>query len=939
MLREDFTNADTIWENGSITWKHNREAEAENEQDFAVVGRFLDSEIIGNAMPNGIAAWHTISKQQQRYLHSLELTNTETRDLHATVQEHFGDVPIHLMRVVPSQGEWLVKNIGWCIVTPYTHARSTQFTVDVKRKGLASPPAAPPGPATQEHANDDEDLEDKFYSYPIGLKLVACQLMYSLNSPENLEEVVRLASAMVLQPEEHTELLNKIDRGTIKIPKKSAMYTWCVKADWVSMLYQRALFRDTLDIQSPLEKWFYSQFGGDSSPQKLFDYMNGIEIKFIFQGGFTDIASRALQDGALKCFTSERRSMVPQVLGYGDTGAAQKFYRFVRSLLLDTGNEDKVLQCRRDRISCWLADQGCDIKAGDCAAPSKTTTELLKLLKEGRLDFDSKELGQGYFLPNSITIPEALHAIFGLLKDALESSEAWGPFEPMLRSLVTTIGDKMFRDRFKEKCLVPKLAPKESIKLMASFPGHRFDWRWEMAETVSTGVDDRWEILETYYVHEVMSNDDQLRGEGLKTLSRCLKNDPDDVEGVELMNCATSVLTRAVGKVARKFKGCKCHEHIHFNGDLSENQKQKALILECGANYCMWMGAVGCEAAHDLIDTSCDIVADASSARFVLLVARSSPTARVAVLSFVEHVKARWCAGFREKFAFAKLDPHRIAGLIGMYKGYSVRSCQELARRILEAGCPNNAHRVTVALFSDEGMVRQLRDFGAHPDGIELAYFPQLFVFCMRYAVLCWVGHYLEGRHRHISLQMSGSGNTTYPGLCSFKMRKPEIWGNLVNPRFKNFAAVHWRKNYSIVDLLSPICEPEEYKSLSYHQRMQKLYCYDTASQFKGIDHIKTIISDWAKALARSRQQLAIRTTPTEKLGISYLKARLEVGSTFLLPDSLVRLVQVGDIEVPNMTHNAVAIAFFGGERRSCKTSLGDLAFTIVDARPEKKCG
>ena len=53
--------------------------------------------------------------------------------------------------------------------------------------------------------------------------------------------------------------------------------------------------------------------------------------------------------------------------------------------------------------------------------------------------------------------------------------------------------------------------------------------------------------------------------------------------------------------------------------------------------------------------------------------------------------------------------------------------------------------------------------------------FPELFMFTLRVVLLTCVGHYLEGRHRYIALQLAISSNTK-PGFQSFRMRWPASW-------------------------------------------------------------------------------------------------------------------------------------------------------------------
>ena len=135
-------------------------------------------------------------------------------------------------------------------------------------------------------------------------------------------------------------------------------------------------------------------------------------------------------------------------------------------------------------VSGWLADQGVDLGVGDCPnAGSDGIAGLIERLKAGDVGdrVSREELRAGYFLPSAVTVPEMLHILFNGLKEALESSEGWKPFEPILRDLVTTLGSRMWRDRFLGLCMAG--APKPERRLMRSFDGHKFDWRWEVLET------------------------------------------------------------------------------------------------------------------------------------------------------------------------------------------------------------------------------------------------------------------------------------------------------------------------------------------------------------------------------------------------------------------------------------------------------------------------
>ena len=291
-----------------------------------------------------------------------------------------------------------------------------------------------------------------------------------------------------------------------------------------------------------------------------------------------------------------------------------------------------------------------------------------------------------------------------------------------------------------------------------------------MAEIVSTALGDRWHTLETYYDHDIVASNGKLNAEGLHTLKN-IDNDPgeDGVEGIDCMICATSVFTGTIGSSVREMKGCKCHRAI-LTAHMSDQKKTEAMIAATGHPFCIWQGAIGIDLAHGLVEKVCTKVMGATSKRLATLLAKSRPNVRQVVTTFLDHSKSRWVSGFREKYEFGSDDPYRVAGLIGTAKGYPLTSCKALGRRIWDSwhgpGVSHaGAHRVTIYLHTTEILVKQLRDFSFNDANLECFHFPELFVFCLEFATAAWVGQYLEGRHRHIALQMSGSTANSHPGL------------------------------------------------------------------------------------------------------------------------------------------------------------------------------
>ena len=114
------------------------------------------------------------------------------------------------------------------------------------------------------------------------------------------------------------------------------------------------------------------------------------------------------------------------------------------------------------------------------------------------------------------------------------------------------------------------------------------------------------------------------------------------------------------------------------------------------------------------------------------------------------------------------------------------------------------------------------------------------------------------------------------------------------------------------------------------------VYGYDTASQFQPVTHLKATLAAWRDAtIPKTAQRIAI--TNFEQLGIDYVKSRLEVGVSYVLPErfALAARVPIEGASVANC--DAVLTAFYSPRPRARRLSQGDIVFDVVDARPERK--
>lgn len=77
----------------------------------------------------------------------------------------------------------------------------------------------------------------------------------------------------------------------------------------------------------------------------------------------------------------------------------------------------------------------------------------MHLIATGKLGFDTPEARQAFCFPNPLSVPDHLHMVYNALEEAMETSDAWAPFEPLFREACSFFGDQPNRDRFVAVCM------------------------------------------------------------------------------------------------------------------------------------------------------------------------------------------------------------------------------------------------------------------------------------------------------------------------------------------------------------------------------------------------------------------------------------------------------------------------------------------------------
>ena len=173
-------------------------------------------------------------------------------------------------------------------------------------------------------------------------------------------------------------------------------------------------------------------------------------------------------------------------------------------------------------------------------------------------------------------------------------------------------------------------------------------------------------------------------------------------------------------------------------------------------------------------------------------------------------------------------------------------------------------------------------------------------------------------------------------------MRKPEALENLASQKFINWVSEAWkrgRNDDSLLRLLSPCYDPEHLRDLTYGQRVAKIYGYDSATQFEEMPIMTQLLKQWEAARKASQsRELALPLAALERLGVEFFKGRLETGCTFVLPEGFVGLARLATkAKCSALTDVALGNAFFTPRPRPCTVMKGDVVFTIVDSRPERR--
>jgi hypothetical protein len=220
-------------------------------------------------------------------------------------------------------------------------------------------------------------------------------------------------------------------------------------------------------------------------------------------------------------------------------------------------------------------------------------------------------------------------------------------------------------------------------KLLHHFSGHKFDWRWEMLETLTTQIVERWETLKKYADIDKLSKHGELDHQATSHLCRALANDEDDLPGVELMMSCVSCVAIGLGHSARWLRGCDCHVELLISHAAPKHQKQTFVDEGFEDGHCPLMGRRLVHLVHGGLVKMKENV-KFCNVQYNTLLVQAPEAQRVKVLTFDRAVRSRLTDWMSDKLDYILEPPILFVGLIGMYFSFSVDACVDIAQKLLD---------------------------------------------------------------------------------------------------------------------------------------------------------------------------------------------------------------------------------------------------------------
>lgn len=260
----------------------------------------------------------------------------------------------------------------------------------------------------------------------------------------------------------------------------------------------------------------------------------------------------------------------------------------------------------------------------------------------------------------------------------------------------------------------------------------------------------------------------------------------------------------------------------------------------------------------------------------------------------VSTINEEWNA----KFAFVDEYPVTFLKVMQPYFGGTIQGSKEHYQRALEwyDALPNKA-------VCPEGLAIFLRPGGLRSSGEEYIRSSErplhdnwpLFKQLLVASAALLVERRLEGQHAIIaSGGKQALTNVMLPPGVSAHLRRPQVVQALDEDLFWHVLTKSWlARETTWRALLGHCSSPAQLKSLTYIEKLEKLYMYDAKSGFEAEVDVKQCMSRWRRAVAALEPPKAAPLTESQSCLVDHFRSSLELGCVMCVPP-----LEDGDDEV-----------------------------------------
>lgn len=739
--------------------------------------------------------------------------------------------------------------LGYRLVTPWKLVEDAGFSHQLVSAPFGPEcdgelPVAMGDPGGEEGDSEDED-QGPSRTLPVRVVMLAIELSSMIKKRGDLQKVIVTSIMLALPPQDAAAVRDQILSNQIRIPEGRYLQRAKVKLDMMAMLYERQLVKDNRS------RCVFRYLQADASPQGNFNYFCVREERLQMSVG----------TGANPMTTArlETHSLPVAVLGWGQSGAEQKFAKLVHSAILENGVSG--MSSWRESTRGFLSDQGVERMLADMPNLLCENTEQLRAklrqLQTGGLTFGDRHTVADYFWPSALGVHGHAHMIFGALEEAVTSLAQWPVLDKSIRLLTRFLKERGLRERFVAICMV-NATPQERA-VLANWEGKRFDWRWENLAKTLAQVCRVLPVVSRFFSVRLLSESTDL-GTFFKDLDDAMKFTHDVAAGGDrapVLAVSLEILlavSKAVGAGVGWLELCPCHQDALLAERNRDRRRQKMQELGFASGACPWQARRGIEMALGDWEALVKKVQGATTERLLNMMSGLSDYWRGYFVMLRQRLVSRVCSAMSSKLVMWTTPPFLLLGALGEYIGRPRSACAKAVADCIEfvdsAPAPSNLHRVTVKFLQPGTEFRSVLEQFAQ-GRMRLADCPELLLELFGYAFVSLIEVRLEGEHSKIGSAMKvAQTGRVLPAAMSAHLRLSHVDGLRQQQPFMTYLEQHWLAKFgqhTPKSLLAHCCTPRELLTMSRPQVLAKIYQYDIASQFKCVETERKLNLEWQK--------------------------------------------------------------------------------------------